>query len=66
MAEIEIDSQKGQKALLYLRTPDGQDWVAAAVLSDMTPIGPETLATEPREINPGEDIKLINFVVVLE
>jgi hypothetical protein len=64
--EIEIDAQKGQRALLYVRTPDGQDWIAAAILSDLTPIGPETLHSAPRPVSPGEDMQLVNFVVVLE
>lgn len=60
--ELEIDPQEAQRALLHLRTPDGQEWVAAAILSTMSPVG----GGVERLVTPGEDIRLLSFTIVEE
>jgi hypothetical protein len=61
MDEIEVDMQ-GQTALLHIKTPDGLEWVAAAVLSELHPVDHEA---PTRRIEPEEELRLMEFKVVV-
>lgn len=59
---FEVDSAEGQRALLYLRSADGKDWICGAVLSELWPQGH---ASPQRPIVPDEQMQLVEFKVVI-